>query len=190
MIIVICGKSASGKDSLFKELVKDGYTPLISTTSRPMRVGEENGREYYFISKEEFEEKLRDNKFIEYRTYNTLVNNVPDTWFYGMEKQDLDPDKNYIVILDLQGAAAFKEIYGDQVRVVYIKVSNLQRTAWAMSRGSFDETEWRRRLKDDNIKFSSDKINTHCDYVIRNVGTINELKEKFNNIVLDIQMQM
>lgn len=188
MIIAICGKSASGKDTLFKELIKDGYTPLISTTSRPMREGEKDGREYYFITREEFEKRLEDNRFIEYRTYNTLVNNVSDTWYYGMEKQNLDPDKIYIVILDLQGVAAFKDIYGDKVCAIYVGAYDHQRIQWAMSRGSFDQTEWDRRFKDDEIKFSFDKVSKYCDYTILNNSTLDKLKEKFENVLKGVDI--
>ena len=179
MIIVLCGKSACGKDTLLKELIKDGFEPLISTTSRPMREGEVDGREYYFISREEFKQRLASDRFIEYRIYHTLVNNIPDDWYYGMEKREFDPNKNYIVILDIEGTEAFKHIYGNQVFAIYIDAHDEQRTKWAQSRGSFDETEWNRRLADDNIKFSTSKVSTACDYTISNTGTFEELKNKF-----------
>lgn len=190
MIIIICGKSSSGKDSLFKELSKH-YTPLISTTSRPMREGEVNGREYNFISREEFEKGISENKFIEHREYHTLVNNIPDTWYYGLKKEPLNFTKDYIVILDLQGAQALKKAYNkDKIITFYIDAEDNKRTEWAQSRGSFDPTEWNRRFKDDEIKFSSDKVADVCDYILKNDGTLEDLKIKFQKIVLDISFDV
>ena len=173
MITILCGKSASGKDTTLNKMLELSNTnnpsflkvePLISTTSRPMRDGETNGKEYHFVSREEFEKRLADGKFIEHRTYNTLVNNVPDTWYYGMEKQEIDKDKNYIVILDLEGAEAFQRAYGkDNTFTIFIDVCDAVRTQRAMMRGSFDETEWNRRLADDDIKFSEENVNKICD---------------------------
>ena len=59
MLLIICGKSGSGKDALLKRLVQHyGFCPIISTTSRPPRFGEMNGVEYNFVSKEKFLELI------------------------------------------------------------------------------------------------------------------------------------
>lgn len=181
MITILCGKSSSGKDTLLKELVKDNnFTPLISTTSRPMRVGEKEGREYNFVSKDDFLSMIKQGKMIEFRSYNTLVNNKPDTWYYGMPKTQLERNKDYIVILDLDGAKAFEDIYGvENTFCVYVNVSDEQRTKWAKDRGSFDETEWNRRLEDDNIKFSPEKRNEICHCTLNNDCSLNDLKAEF-----------
>jgi len=187
MITIFCGKSASGKDTLLKELINEGFEPLISTTSRPMRDGEQDGREYNFVSREEFEKHLADGKFIEHRSYDTLVEGKPDTWYYGMEKRELDKDKDYIVILDLEGAEAFKEAYKDEVLCVYVDVDDTRREEWAKGRGSFDKTEWDRRLADDNIKFSPENVEAVCDCVLHNDSDMRSLLEQFAGKTADFK---
>ena len=161
MIVILCGKSASGKDTTLKKLVeKYNYIPIISTTTRPMREGEKNGVDYNFISKEEFNWKIAKDMFLEYRSYNTLFNDIPDTWYYGTEKQKLDPKNIYISILDFDGAREVQKYYGrDNTIIIYISCPDAIRENRAKQRGSFDQTEWDRRLKDDEIKFSDDKVN-------------------------------
>ena len=65
MILILCGKSGCGKDTLFKKLVNEDhlFSPIISTTTRPMRKGEKEGREYYFTDEATF--KSRNDEWIE-----------------------------------------------------------------------------------------------------------------------------
>ena len=70
-MIVLAGASASGKTEVAKELAKKyGITKVITTTTRDMRVNEVNGRDYFFVSKEEFERMVHDGCFVEYTVFN------------------------------------------------------------------------------------------------------------------------
>lgn len=102
MITIYCGKSAAGKDYLFKFAIKElGLRPIVSATTRPMRDGEVEGVDYFFCTKEEFLEKVNKGEIFEYRSYNTKVNNIPDVWYYG--SPEVNPSDNYAVVLDLNG---------------------------------------------------------------------------------------
>ena len=160
MIKVIMGASASGKDYIQNLLIKYyGFNPIISTTSRPIRDGEVNGKDYHFVDKTTFLDMIRLDELIEYRTYNTLVDNIPDTWYYGLNKQQFDDDKNYVVILDVQGCRDFINYVGeDNVEVYYICCNYMIRTERAMNRGGFNLAEWNRRLEDDARVFSKDNM--------------------------------
>lgn len=155
-IIILCGRSGSGKDTMFQKIVATkNFKPIISTTSRPIRDGEKQGREYNFITKDEFLRKIDAGAFFEYRAYDTKVDGKPDTWYYGSETVDLTKDKNYIVILDIQGAKTYIEHYGrENCLVAEITVSDEVREERAKLRGGFDKTEWDRRVDDDKVKFS------------------------------------
>ena len=84
MITILIGKSATGKDTILRELRDEyGYEPIISTTSRPMRENEKDHVDYVFVSSEIFRYMIQIGCFIEYRSYNTLVNGKPDTWYYS-----------------------------------------------------------------------------------------------------------
>lgn len=182
MLAILCGKSSCGKDTLVKILKKRGFSPIVSTTTRPMRDGEEEGREYYFISREEFLERLNAGKMLEYRAYDTLVGGVPDTWYYGNEYKELDDDKDYVTILDLEGAEAFHRAYGNQCVIIYIGADDEKRTEWARSRGSFDEQEWNRRLKADAKDFKPSMIAKVCNYTIENTSDVKHLLGKFMEV--------
>lgn len=185
MIVILCGKSASGKDTTLKKLVeKYNYIPIISTTTRPIREGEKNGVDYNFISKEEFNWKIAKDMFLEYRSYNTLFNDIPDTWYYGTEKQELDPKKIYISVLDFDGAREVQKYYGrDNTIIIYISCPDVIRENRAKQRGSFDQTEWDRRLKDDEIKFSDDKVNELATMAFMSTYTVDELAANIDLLV-------
>ena len=159
-IIILVGMSSSGKDYIQEILVNGfNYERIVSTTSRSKRVKEKEGREYYFVTKEKFLDLIDSDSLIEYRTYNTLVDGIPDVWFYGMTKQEFNIDKNYVVILDVQGAKDFiKHIGEENTKVFYIDCPSSVRTERAKARGSFDEKEWSRRLISDAIDFAEDKM--------------------------------
>ncbi len=168
MIVILIGKSASGKDTIAKELCSAyNYKPIISTTTRPMRVGEKDGREYNFIDRKTFEKKIKEDKFLEYRKYDTFVNGNPDVWYYGSEKQNLLEDENYLIILDVKGAKEFSDYYksqGNQILPIYIDADDNLREKRAMVRGSFDKIEWDRRKATDKINFSPEALSVLDNY--------------------------
>lgn len=169
-IIVLCGKSSAGKDKIAKYLSENhSYKFIVSTTSRPIRPNESQGNPYKFITRQEFEDKIKARDFIECRQYNTLVNNIPDTWYYGVEESEVDiKNNNYVVVLDIQGLQDFKRYFGDHVISFYIDVDNDIRKDRAMQRGGFDETEWNRRLIDDAKVFSLLEVYNKVDFISPN----------------------
>ena len=82
MIVILIGKSASGKDTIARKLVEVGpkgfFTKLVGTTTRPIRENERDGVDYNFISKDEFLQLINNDMLLEYRAYNTLVDNKPE----------------------------------------------------------------------------------------------------------------
>jgi len=184
-ITILCGKSSSGKDAILRKLVSDyGYLPIISATSRPIRISEKDGIDYLFETKENFLKLIKNDRLIEYRTYNTLVNGVSDVWYYGLPKYVLDDNKKYVVILDIQGTKDFISYYGkDKCEVIYIDCPSEVRKERAMKRGSFDSIEWNRRSEADEIDFSEDKRIGVVDRVVQNWGislddVVKEIVEK------------
>ena len=194
-IIILVGKSASGKDTLLKDLLKENaiLKPIISNTTRPIRPSETQGIEYNFVSEEEF----NTYQYIEKRKYNTLVENVPATWYYGTPTTAIELFKSnfYIGILDLKGLEKLKEYlqsifsqqeeYRREVKLIsiYLYVEDSERTLRAKKRKGFDETEWNRRLADDNIVFS--QAREICDYGVENLDyqyTKNYCKKIIKNI--------
>ena len=102
MIIVLVGKTASGKTTVANELCKNhGYKRIITYTTRPMRENEIQDVDYHFISDEQFNKMVENNEFTEYKRYNT----AHGVWSYGSvitSEQELSDDC-YVIILTPQG---------------------------------------------------------------------------------------
>ena len=114
ILIVVSGFSGAGKGTLMKELLKNHpgqYTLSISATTRQPRDGEEDGREYFFITKEEFEKMIAQEQLIEYARY---VNN-----YYGTPRayveQKLEEGKDVILEIEIQGAMKVKKRFPETV---------------------------------------------------------------------------
>jgi len=185
-IVVICGFSASGKDSITKYISDNlNYKMIISHTSRPIRPNESEGNPYYFIDREQFEEMIADNEFIEYRTYNTLVNNIPDIWYYGVHRNSVDLSKHsYVVVLDIWGLTEFKKYYKNNIISFFINVDEPTRKQRCINRKDFDEVEWNRRYEDDKEKFTGEVISKEVDYIVDNYDFDKCIRE-IKNIIME-----
>ena len=188
-LLIMLSKSSCGKDYVLNKLVSDyNFQPLISHTSRPKRPSEINHTSYHFVSTNEFLSMISNDELIEYRTYNTLVDNVPDVWYYGLSKNTIDklnPSTNYVTIFDVQGAKDFIEYYGrENCYVCMLKCGDKIREERAKLRGGFNRKEWLRRKDDDRIVFSDDNTKGLIDHYITNDGTLEELNDKVK-ILLD-----
>ena len=157
MIIVLIGKSAVGKDTTLKELCKSDFSPIVSTTTRQPRSGEQEGVQYHFVDKSTFEQMISDNKFIEYVMFNGN--------YYGSCISDFDVSKNQVIVLDPDGALALVKKYGrNNVFVVYMTAPDAVRKGFAKKRGSFDEDAWESRLQEDTAKFTDDATEDIVNY--------------------------
>ena len=107
IIVVVSGFSGAGKGTIMKELIKryDNYELSISATTRNPRPGEEHGREYFFMTKEEFEKLIAEDGLVEHACY---VGN-----YYGTPKkfveEKLEAGKDVILEIEIQGALQIKK---------------------------------------------------------------------------------
>ena len=111
-IFYIMGKSASGKDRIYSILSKDeslGLKRLVLYTTRPIRAGEENGREYYFTDENRLEEFRKTNRLIESRAYHT----VHGIWtYFTADDGQINPQgTDYLGIGTLESYRKMKEYY-------------------------------------------------------------------------------
>lgn len=109
ILIVVSGFSGAGKGTLMKQLVHtyDDYALSISMTTRSPRPGEEEGKEYFFVSRQEFEEKIAQNGLIEHACYCDNYYGTPRDY---VEKQ-LEKGKDVILEIEIQGALEIKRKY-------------------------------------------------------------------------------
>ena len=102
-IFYIMGKSASGKDTIYKELIEKmpKFHSIVPYTTRPMREGEKDGVEYFFTGREELERQLASGKVIESRTYQTIAG--PWTYYTVDDGQfDVADDESCLMIGTLE----------------------------------------------------------------------------------------
>lgn len=112
ILIVVSGFSGSGKGTLMKELLSnysETYALSVSATTRKPRAGEQEGREYFFKTKDEFEKMIAKEELIEYAKY---VENYYGTPRAYVEKM-LDAGKDVILEIEIQGALKVKEKFPD-----------------------------------------------------------------------------
>ena len=107
ILIVVSGFSGAGKGTLMKQLVHsyENYALSVSMTTRSPRPGEEEGKEYFFVTREEFEEKIRQDGLVEYASYCDNYYGTPREY---VEKQ-LEKGKDVILEIEIQGALKIKE---------------------------------------------------------------------------------
>ena len=111
LLVVVSGFSGAGKGTLMKQLLArhDAYALSISATSRNPRVGEEEGREYFFKTREEFEKLIKEDKLIEYAQYVNNYYGTPADYVFSQ----MDAGKDVILEIEIQGALQVKKKYPD-----------------------------------------------------------------------------
>ena len=168
MLTILMGKSATGKDTLQQQLAKDyDIERVVTATTRPMREGEQDGRDYHFKTDAEFNELIATGSLIEYTEFNGVK--------YGCPKSSVDFDKDQCIILEPEGVQNFiKELGQENVFVVSMELEDDIRKLRAEGRGSFTEEKWQERLKNDNERFSEETVdelaNMRLDLTFRMYG--------------------
>lgn len=176
MILVLMGKTASGKDSIAKELYRNyQLRKILAYTTRPPRQGEFDGVDYHFISNSEFQKGIKYDAFVEWKSYQT----VDGEWFYGTARKDILKDG--VLILTPQGVKDLYQNSNQIIRTVYIKASEDVLMQRLVARGD-NPAEANRRLKHDNLDFDDSIIKQFVDYEILNEGRqIPEIAEEIAN---------
>ncbi len=122
-ILVIVAPSGTGKSTLIEKLQGEveSLEWSVSCTTRAKREGEVEGEDYFFITEAEFLKRRESNEFVEWAKVHSN--------FYGTLKsfvdEGLDLGKNLLFDLDVQGCDDFKEIYGDEARIIFIEPPSL-----------------------------------------------------------------
>ena len=169
-MIFILGKTCSGKTTIVDELVKNyGFKKITTYTTRPPREGEINHKDYHFIPKQEFLDKIKSDFFAEWKTYTTKYG----VWHYGVSVQDLvNADDKSIIIITPEGFRDLLEKFNFNYFSIYIDCYEKILRERLIKRGD-NPSEASRRLKADNIDFKH--VKKDVDMVIENNGNVSSV---------------
>lgn len=176
LLIVISGPSGVGKGTICKELVEYFNAWFsISVTTRGKRDTETEGKDYFFVTKEEFEQKIKDNDFLEYATYN---NN-----YYGTLKSKINEKLNnkidVFTEIEINGAKNIKKIYQDSILIYILPPSLKELEERLRGRNTEDDETIKKRM--EITKNEIKEIDVY-DYVVIN-DDLNKTIEKIKNII-------
>ncbi len=176
LLIVVSGPSGAGKGTICKELLKrrNDINVSVSATTRQPRAGEKHGVNYFFIDREEFENKIKNDEFLEHAV---VYNN-----YYGTSKEfvlnKVAEGEDVLLEIDIQGAMQVKEKYPEGVFIFILPPSYEELKKRIIGRGS--ETE-----ETLNTRFSSAydeiKMVNNYDYFI-----VNDEVEKATDLMMYI----
>ena len=177
ILVVVSGFSGAGKGTLMKELLKryDNYALSISATTRAPREGETDGKEYFFVTKEQFEKMRDERKLIEYAQY---VNN-----YYGTPKeyveQKMAEGKDVILEIEIQGALNVKKQYPDAILIFVVPPTAAELKRRLVSRGTETEEVIVSRLK--RALEESEEMEAY-DYILVN-DTVDQCVEELHHLI-------
>ena len=122
LIIVISGPSGVGKDAVIKRLreVREGLHFVVTATSRPIRPGEVDGKDYYFVSKEEFLALIERNELLEYALVYGDYKGIPKRQIRDFMAKGYD----IVLRVDIQGAETLRKILGNSAVFVFLMAEN------------------------------------------------------------------
>ena len=167
LLVVISSPSGGGKTTIIKELLKDkeyNFVYSVSMTTRQMRKGEINGKDYWFVSNNDFQEKISNNELLEYEQIHG------HDYYYGTPKKPLQDCLNNanIVLLDLDvhGAFSVKKIFPDSSLLIFLKPPDL-------------------KILEDRLKSRSTETEDQIQLRLLRVPEEMRMGEKFDKIVIN-----
>ncbi len=177
-LIVISGPSGVGKDTVCNELLKrnkDLYLS-VSMTSRKPRIGEDDGKDYFYVTKKEFRKRIKDKEFLEYA--------IVHEEYYGTPKDNvikqINDNKDVILLIDIQGALKIKRKYKNGIFIFLMPPSMKELKERLVNRG----TETKEKII-SRFKTAYKEINEvpKYNYVVVN-DTIENAVKKIEAILL------
>lgn len=174
-MIVLSGASASGKTEVAKVLaVKYGIVKVITTTTRPIRIHETDGVDYFFVSEERFLKMIDEDKFVEYTQYNGN--------YYGSTKDQIQNNK--CVVIDPMGLKSYSSIKDRNVVTFFLECGEETRHQRMLLRGDTPENA-EKRIVNDRTAFAKSNV---CD-VDFNIDSEHKSIEEIADIIYNLYLE-
>ena len=177
ILTVISGPSGAGKDSIVNEVVKRKNIDIwvsISMTSREPRGEEKDGKEYFFVTKEQFEKHIKEEDFLEYAEYNGN--------YYGTPKSKinkyLDKGIDVILIIEIKGALQIKNLIPEALFIFIMPPSMKELKERLINRGTESDEKIISRFKtayqeiNEVTKYNYVVVNDNLDKAVEKVEAI------------------
>lgn len=176
-LLVVSGPTAAGKGTIVKELLntRDDVVESISATSRYKRANEEEGREYFFKTKEEFEELIKNDQLLEYAIVHGNYYGTPKKFV----EENISLGKVVILEIDVQGAEQVREKFENQVSVFVIPPRKKDIEHRLRNRGT--ETEEMIKVRLETAEREFDQIKNY-DYFLVN-DYVDVATKRLENII-------
>lgn len=173
---ILSGPSGVGKNTIADILIDNGYGIYsVSVTTREIREGEKEGRDYFFVSKEVFDKNIEEGNFLEYAQYGDN--------YYGTLKSyvfdNIDNGTNVIAVVDIQGGVNIEKIFPEAVLIFIMPPSFEELEKRLRGRNTDSEEAILKRL--DIAKKEMD-FSSHYDYVVIN-NTVDETVKEIIDII-------
>ncbi len=163
-LIVISGPSGVGKTTVCNEIIarRKNIVYSISATSRPKRKGEINGKEYFFLTEEEFKNWIAEGRFAEYAIVHGNYYGTPIAFL----EENLEKGYNVLMDIDVQGAKQLMPIYPDGVFIFVLPPDFEELKMRLIKRNTDDKDEIENRLRNANeeLKYMKD-----YKYIVKNI---------------------
>lgn len=161
MLIVLVGKSASGKTTLEKYISENfRYEKIVSHTTRPIRGDEVDGVDYHYVSEDVFNEMLLNNELVEHATFNG--------WSYGISKKEIKEKKDGVVVVNPAGLRKLRKL-DIPMAVFYVVCDDKTRYKRSIDRGD-DIVEIALRSRSDTDCFNG--IEDEVDRILLGTNTV------------------
>ncbi|MGI6079894.1 MAG: guanylate kinase [Candidatus Avilachnospira sp.] len=184
ILAVVSGFSGAGKGTLMKKLMEkyDNYSLSVSATTRAPREGEKDGKDYFFVSKEEFQSMINKDELLEYAQY---VDN-----YYGTPKKyveaELEKGRDVILEIEIQGALSIHGRYPDSLLIFVTPPSAMELKNRLINRGTETEENIKKRLN----RAAQEAVGVeNYDYLLIN-DDLDEAVERLHKLIQDQHMRV
>lgn len=189
MFLIIAGAGGSGKDTLAKHLEQyEDFEKIVQYTTRPIREGEKDGKDYHFVDDKTFDDLKENGEFVEFSSFRG--------WNYGtvLDLQDFPQDKSTVAVFNPTGVRLFEKRFREETElereeycIVYLDVDRRTRLINSLQRGDDIEEAYRRSVSDEG---AFNGFENEADIVLNNHGFSKSLGELCDELFVELSKRM